>query len=531
MFTRTVSPDDLATLKEAREEADRRYNEALTAVDAAIQRVPEMPHAPPAPDESQIGPLNDRWNVVGDAGSPAAALGGWRARLGHFVWRLVAPYFERQRAFNSVVVDHINRNVAAQRETRNAIATTISVLESQLHALAAFESRLVVYLQQVTPYVDSKDHEFVSLGRRLHEDNRELVDLLDHRSVALGGAISGVGDELAKRWESMVVREQRYDAKAASLAAAHDELRQTLAIVQQAGSALKREVERVARLAVGGAGVAIPAEAGSHDDAATQRAAQARAGVPGGSVAPRATATDAQPGDSEFQQAQATGVDAYKYVGFEDRFRGSQDDIRARQESYLAYFAGASDVLDVGCGRGEFLDLLTANGIRCRGLDLNQEMVEVCRARGLDVQQGDAVSLLRAMPDGALGGLIALQVVEHLQPDHLLATLDLAYQKLRPGSTIILETINPACWFAFFTSYIRDITHVRPLHPDTLSYFVQASGFQKVTVQYSAPYPEHEKLQGVTGDDPASLTFNGNVEKLNRLMFTYLDYAVVGQRL
>jgi O-antigen chain-terminating methyltransferase len=158
-------------------------------------------------------------------------------------------------------------------------------------------------------------------------------------------------------------------------------------------------------------------------------------------------------------------------------------------------------------------------------------MVEVCRARGLRVDEGDALGFLHTLPDGALGGLLAAQVVEHLEPDYLLGLIDVAYHKLRPGSRIILETINPACWFAFFASYIRDITHVRPLHPDTLSYFVQASGFQRVTVRYSAPYPEHEKLQPVDRDDSGGQIFNANVEKLNRLLFTYLDYAVIGERM
>jgi O-antigen chain-terminating methyltransferase len=108
--------------------------------------------------------------------------------------------------------------------------------------------------------------------------------------------------------------------------------------------------------------------------------------------------------------------------------------------------------------------------------------------------------------------------------------LDVAYHKLRPGSRIVLETINPACWFAFFSSYIRDITHVRPLHPDTLSYLLTASGFQRVAVRYEAPYPAHEKLQPIASDGPTAEIFNANVEKLNGLMFTYLDYAAIGER-
>ena len=109
----------------------------------------------------------------------------------------------------------------------------------------------------------------------------------------------------------------------------------------------------------------------------------------------------------------------------------------------------------------------------------------------------------------------------------------LAFDKLRPGAPIVLETINPACWFAFFESYIRDITHVRPLHPDTLKYLLIASGFQHVDIRYSAPYPEHDKLQPIAASTSLGTvvdTLNANVERLNSLLFTWLDYAAIGRR-
>ena len=187
--------------------------------------------------------------------------------------------------------------------------------------------------------------------------------------------------------------------------------------------------------------------------------------------------------------AWSKSLDSYKYVGFEDQFRGSQHDIAERVAAYVPLFEGASDVLDVGCGRGEFLELLRANGVSARGIDLNEEMAAVCRTRGLDATAGDALSYLLAQPDGSLGGLFAAQVVEHLEPDYLMRFLEAAYHKLRPGSKIVLETINAACWYAFFSSYIRDVTHVRPLHPDTLRYLVSASGFQKVTVRLQRAIP------------------------------------------
>jgi SAM-dependent methyltransferase len=230
-------------------------------------------------------------------------------------------------------------------------------------------------------------------------------------------------------------------------------------------------------------------------------------------------------------------LDAYKYVGFEDQFRGSRDVIRERLASYLALFDGAADVLDVGCGRGEFLDLLAARGITARGIDLNHEMAEGCRARGLDVAEADAVGYLSTLADASLGGIFAAQVVEHLQPAYLLRFLELAFHKLRPGGRLVLETLNPACWVAFFESYIRDITHVWPLHPETLKYLVVASGFPKAAVDFRSPVPQQDRLQPIAipaGSEAAlgdlAEAFNGNVEKLNARIFTFLDYAVVAER-
>jgi hypothetical protein len=109
----------------------------------------------------------------------------------------------------------------------------------------------------------------------------------------------------------------------------------------------------------------------------------------------------------------------------------------------------------------------------------------------------------------------------------------------------VLETINAACWYAFFSSYIRDLTHVRPLHPDTLQYLLIASGFQRVGVRYRSPFPDESKLQplptvaaGAVGGDAgfvaspeATAVFNENVRKLNGLLFTHLDYAAIGERM
>ena len=480
----------LRRLRQERDEADRIYNDAFTALDTVLMRAPEFPHPPPAYDETRITPLNEAWDI----GAAPPEGGGLKGRLAAFVWRIVGPSLQKQVTFNSTIVDHLNRNVVAHREAARAIETVIALLRGHIADLLAFQSHLVVYLQQITLYVDTKDRD------------------TGGRALVVNAAVNAVAEDLAKRWESMVAREQRIDARVGAVGAAHDELRTLISVTQQASMTMKRELERL-----------LASRAGASADASTP-------GRPSGPVGPTVT-----PGVPESSTAFSPSLDAYKYVGFEGQFRGSQETIRARLESYLPYFDGGSDVLDVGCGRGEFLDLLKARGITARGLDLNHEMVEVCRARGLDVTESDAVSYLEALPDASLGGLIAVQVVEHLQPGYLLRFLELAFHKLRPGAPIVLETLNPACWTAFFDSFIRDITHVWPMHPETLRYLVVASGFSSARIEYRSPVPPEDRLQPIAveaGSPAADMaeTFNANVERLNARMFTFLDYAIVGGR-
>ena len=237
-------------------------------------------------------------------------------------------------------------------------------------------------------------------------------------------------------------------------------------------------------------------------------------------------------------------LDDYKYLGFEDAFRGSDAVIEARLQAYVLLFSGRSRVLDIGCGRGEMLAALKGAGTGARGIDLNAEMVAVACDRGLDAARADALEYLSSLPDESLDGLIATQVIEHLEPSYLMRLLDAAARKLLPGSPIVLETINPACWLAFFSSYIRDFTHVRPVHPETLQYLLRASGFERVDIQYSAPVPDHVKMKAVdlpaevlASSDPSSKamvqiahTMNANAAILNSLLFTYLDYAAIGFR-
>lgn len=421
-----------------RREAHRRYNEALSQLDRALQAVPDLPKAPAAYDETLLPAINDSWKILSsDAPQPS----GWGRRIFGMIWPVLSPIFDKQMAFNAAVVEHLNRNVAAHRDAHAALERALPALRDGFDALVTFESLTIQFLQTITPLADTHYRE--------------------------------IDDAIAQ-------------------------LRSVTDVAQRTAMIAKRDMERLVAPAAPVAAAALE--------------------VPAVPVAPAS------------------------YVGFEDRFRGSEAAIRARLADYVPYFKGQSNVLDVGCGRGEFLDLLREAGVGAKGLDLNPEMIEVCRTRGLEATNADARTYLASVPDESLGGLIAVQVVEHLEPAYLTQMLNLAFDKVRPGGKVVLETINPACWVAFFESFIRDLTHVKPLHPDTLRYLLQASGFSNVEIVYRAPIAAEGKLQRVTprrehfGDTaPDSLTelvssFNSNVDRLNDRMFSFQDFAAIATR-
>ncbi len=226
----------------------------------------------------------------------------------------------------------------------------------------------------------------------------------------------------------------------------------------------------------------------------------------------------AQAAAAEFQ---ASSLDAW-YVAFEDKFRGPRAEIKRRIQVYLPH-VGTRTVLDLGCGRGEWLELLREAGHTARGVDGNAAMVAACREMNLDVQHADIVAHLKTLPDAGIGVVTAFHVVEHLPYPVLQELLSEIYRVLRPGGVTILETPNPENLQVGAHRFYSDPTHQRPLPPALLEFLCESAGFVNVVVVRQNPYPSDHR---VPAGEPAAL-----IERFNEFLYGPQDYAVIARKM
>lgn len=210
---------------------------------------------------------------------------------------------------------------------------------------------------------------------------------------------------------------------------------------------------------------------------------------------------------------------AFDYGRFAERFRGPETYVRKNVEFYAPYFAGRAPVLDIGCGRGEFLELMRESGLEASGIDLSDEAVAQCRAKGLTVERADLFDRLRELPRESLGGIFCGQVVEHLPPASLPDLVRLASEKLRRGGLLAIETPNPECLAIFATHFYLDPTHTRPVPHPLLAFYMEECGFGRIDVHRLSPaiesMPALESLPNAFRD----------------AFFGGLDYAILGVKL
>lgn len=216
------------------------------------------------------------------------------------------------------------------------------------------------------------------------------------------------------------------------------------------------------------------------------------------------------------------------YVDFEKIFRGSCEEIKQRLMVYLPFLEHISNspkrdrlkVIDVGCGRGEWLELLDENEIPGFGIDMNVSMVEACLSRGLAAKCGDAIAFLKQQTPNSIGAVTGFHIIEHLSFEDLLALFDAALHALCPGGVIIFETPNPENMKVGSCNFYFDPTHRNPIVPQVAEFIARQRGFAHAEILRLHPYPDDHLLTG-----------NGETEQLlNKIFYGPQDYAVIARK-
>ena len=366
------------------------------------------------------------------------------------------------------------------------------LLKDYLLAEKEYNSNLVRFLNDLSKYVDARDaSNFWELIRKVDYDVSKAVERVERISDEHSASMHALEKRVREASDSTAIELNCRITRVQGMAERHEQAIKTLEAVSGGLEAIIASLR--------------PAEGGRSYEAASASSAS----------------------DADFS-----------YVLLENRFRGSESEIAKRLSIYPPVYSGQTKrVLEIGSGRGELQQLFASYGVPSYGVDYDEGMVEEARAKGLNVEQGDGIAHLLSLPDASLGGVIAIQVVEHLTNAQIKALLDLCYRKVAKGGRVVFETINPKSLLALSSNYFRDPSHVFPLHPDTLSFTMTLAGFRVIELRELSPVLPEALLKEISVEDYMTPRWalmierlNANMRQLNGLLYGHQDYCIIAER-
>lgn len=463
-----MDTDELtALLREVRERVRARHPEASTA---PLPDLMPLVHARDAAEGkvAAIGTVNPR------AGGP---LNWLIQQIKKMIARALDWHVREQVEFNRNVMACVYAVLEVLEDTRRALAARDQLLAEERERAAALRDEM----QQVKDIRMHWAEWRPAWENKLAANETKLL-----RAVAeLNAAFQHRTDQMDTGFRDKV------RAQHAEFTAEVD--RRTLDIQQRLWADLERIRVEYERL--------IHAEL----RVIRQRAAVSAAAAPAGVAMPQPPGSAPPP--------------TFDYGRFAERFRGTEEYVKSGLQFYLPFFAACREVLDIGCGRGEFLELMREAGVAARGIDLGGESVDLCRYKGLQAEAADLFAYLADLPASSLDGIYCAQVVEHLAPSRLPEMIRLAAACLERGGVLAIETPNPECLAIFTSHFYLDPTHTRPVPPALLAFYMEEYGLGLIEVHRRSPAVASMPALASLPQDFREAFFGG------------LDYAIVGRKL
>ena len=460
-------------LREVKERVRARHPETAAGVEIALPDLTPLVHARDAAmgKVAAIGSVNPR-----SGGLVNAVVQAWKK----FLARILDWHVREQVEFNRNVIAYADTVVEALRETNVAL--------TKMGQRVAAQERIWDELQE---YTDIRAHWAAWRAEWEHKLQENEAQFLRSAADLQGGFQHRVTLMEASHRDLMQTHNKDFHA---ALERHGIEIQQKLwADFQKMRGEIERMIHTELRM--------------------LRQRAQYTGAAPAAPVIPPETAPAAAPMTS------APAAPAFDYSKFAERFRGAEEYVKANQQLYLPYFKECRNVLDIGCGRGEFLEMMRANEVPARGIDLGEESVAACRLKGLNAEVADVFPYLASLEEGALDGIFCSQVIEHLPPERLPEFIRLCASRLERGGVIALETPNPECLAIFASHFYLDPTHTRPVPHPLLMFYLEEYGVGQMELHRLSPAIE-------TMPSLASLP-----EEFRNAFFGALDYGITGRKL
>ncbi len=402
------------------------------------------------------------------------------------------------------IVSRINQLIEETHEHFQSLRQEMRRLdEAQLERAAALSERMEAHAQTLSQQIQLLNARAQGLDEKIEARVGALDEKLEARALAAGEQLKAEAAQLRAEANALA------NAQASALQSQAEEFRAEARRLEDEAARLKAGADELSQRL---------------QTTRTELSAQERRSLLLLEEARKLSALSPnheQPPNPLIVEETAHFLDAF-YSSFEEHFRGSREEIMKRLEVYLPTLREANitnDVLDIGCGRGEWLEVLKKEGVAARGVDSNRVQVEWCRARGLEVEEADALQHLRAQPDQSINVVTAFHVAEHLEFETLLAFLYEIMRVLRPSGLVIFETPNPENVSVANHNFYVDPTHKNPLPIPMMKFLFESRGLDNIEIIKLHP-SETPRVEGATD----------LVERFNEYFYGPMDYAIIGHK-